>query len=70
MRQPEFAARVSELVAQRRLPVEVPGLLATRREQEWPRGVVLTDDYAPFDILVGSGIPESGPLALGLLMSQ
>lgn len=70
MRQPEFATRVGELVAQRRLPDEVSGLLATRREQEWPRGVVLTDDYAPFDILVGSGIPESGPLAMGVSTSQ
>ena len=69
MRQPEFAARVSELVAQRRLPVQLPELLATRREREWPRGVVLTDDYAPFDILMGSGIPESGPVAMGLSTS-
>jgi len=70
MRQPEFAARVSELVAQCRLPVELPELLATRREREWPRGVVFTDDYAPFDILMGSGIPESGPVAMGLSTSQ
>ncbi|MGH7206150.1 MAG: fused MFS/spermidine synthase [Nitrospiraceae bacterium] len=70
MRQPEFAAGVSELVAQRRLPVEVPELLATRREQEWPKGVVLTDDYAPFDILMGSGVPERGPVAMGLSISQ
>ena len=69
MRQPEFAARVSELVAQRRLPVQLPELLATRREREWPRGVVFTDDYAPFDILMGSGIPESGPVAMGLSTS-
>jgi len=70
MRQPEFAARVSELVAQRRLPVQLPELLATRREREWPRGVVFTDDYAPFDILMGSGIAESRPVAMGLSTSQ
>ncbi len=53
MSQPEFAAHVSSLIEQRRLPVEVNGLLTSQRKAEWPRGVVLTDDYAPYDLLVG-----------------
>jgi spermidine synthase len=51
----EFRARVEALVAQGRLPIELPDLLATRIEQEWPPGVVLTDDYAPYDLLMGKG---------------
>jgi spermidine synthase len=62
VRQPEFPALVERLVAERRLPFELPALLATRREQDWPPGVVLTDDYAPFDLLMGRGEADSsGP---------
>jgi spermidine synthase len=64
MRQPEFTLRVNDLLAQRRLPMELPGLLATRREHEWPPGIVLTDDFSPFDLLIGSGTVETGPPAL------
>lgn len=60
VRQPEFSALVGGLVAQRRLPFELPALLATRREQDWPPGVVLTDDYAPFDLLMGPSEAEVG----------
>jgi spermidine synthase len=63
IRQPEFTARVAELVAQRRMPSEVPGLLATRRDRDWPQGVVLTDDYAPFDLLMGGEMTDGGPPA-------
>jgi spermidine synthase len=60
MSQPEFAVRVSSLMEQRRLPVEVNGLLTSQRKTEWPRGVVLTDDYAPYDLLVG----QNGSMAI------
>jgi len=70
MRQPEFATRVNELVAERRLPMELPGLLASRREHAWPPGIVLTDDFSPFDLLMGSGTVESGPLSLTPPMNQ
>lgn len=66
MRQPQFTARVNNLVAQRRLPMELPGLLASRREREWPPGIVLTDDFSPFDLLVGTGTIDSGPPAFVL----
>ncbi|MES4785245.1 MAG: hypothetical protein C4294_04865 [Nitrospiraceae bacterium] len=58
MRQSEFVDRVSELAAEHRLPVEAQALLATRRESNWPRGVVLTDDYAPYDLLIGQGVSD------------
>jgi spermidine synthase len=64
IRHPEFAERVSTMIAQRRLPFEVQGLLNARREREWPQGVVLTDDYAPFDLLMGGSDP-SGQMASG-----
>jgi len=58
LRQPEFLTKVQQLIAQRRLPDSVPGLLAFRRLHAWPRGIVLTDDYAPFDLLMGGGAGE------------
>ncbi|MEW6543706.1 MAG: fused MFS/spermidine synthase [Nitrospirota bacterium] len=55
LRQPSFAARVAQLIEQHRMPKEVPDLLLSRRDEEWQPGVVLTDDYAPFDLLIGRG---------------
>ena len=55
MRPADLGAKVEALLAQGRLPFEARELLATRIEQEWPAGVVLTDDYAPFDLLIGRG---------------
>jgi len=57
-------------VAQRRMPSEVPGLLATRRDRDWPQGVILTDDYAPFDLLMGGGMTDDGPPAMAPLQSR
>ena len=51
----DFVDATDALLAQRRLPVEVEELLATRIEQDWPAGIVLTDDYAPYDLLIGRG---------------
>lgn len=61
--QPAFSARMASLVAQRRLPFEVPGLLGSPRNLSASPGVVLTDDYAPFDLLVGRAarLPENLP---------
>ena len=55
MQPADFTAKVEALLAQGRLPVEVRELLTTRIAQDWPAGVVLTDDYAPFDLLIGRG---------------
>jgi spermidine synthase len=55
----DFRHRLDELVMMRRLPIELPGLLGSRLPDDWRTGVVLTDDYAPFDLLMGSTDAES-----------
>jgi hypothetical protein len=54
---------VNNLVAQQRLPTEAIALLDTHRTQPWEPGVVLTDDYAPYDLLIGSTVQEVQPEA-------
>jgi spermidine synthase len=58
-----IVASVNNLVAQQRLPIEAIALLDTRRTQPWEPGVVLTDDYAPYDLLIGSTVQEVQPEA-------
>ncbi|MGQ0810535.1 MAG: fused MFS/spermidine synthase [Nitrospiraceae bacterium] len=58
----EFANLVGELVSHQRLPYEAQTLLAsTRRDTSSSGSIALTDDFAPFDLLVGSGVGEAGP---------
>jgi len=33
--------------------METIALLSTRRTEPWPPGVVLSDDFAPYDLLLG-----------------
>ncbi|WP_447600889.1 fused MFS/spermidine synthase [Nitrospira sp. Nam80] len=54
----EFILRVQSLVQARRLPPEAISLLASHRTNPWPPGLILTDDFAPYDLLVGSVVPE------------
>jgi spermidine synthase len=56
-------ANVSRLVGQQRLPFEVIALLNTHRTQPWEPGVVLTDNYAPYDLLIGAAVQEGQPEA-------
>ncbi|THJ22840.1 MAG: hypothetical protein CAF45_009535 [Nitrospira sp. CG24E] len=56
-----IATDVHRLIEQQRLPFEVMDLLGTRRTQPWEAGLVLTDDHAPFDLLIGSTIHEAQP---------
>jgi spermidine synthase len=58
-----IVANVNNLVAQQRLPPEAIALLHTHRTQPWEPGVVLTDDYAPYDLLIGSTVQEVQPEA-------
>lgn len=51
--------RVNRLVERQRLPFEALALLAAHRSQPWEAGVVLTDDYAPYDLLIGSAVQEA-----------
>ena len=56
-----MVTNVNKLVEQQRLPFESVALLATHRAQQWGAGVELTDDYAPYDLLIGSAVQEGQP---------
>ena len=56
-----MAANVNRLVEHRRLPFEALALLAGQRTRPWEAGVVLTDNYAPYDLLIGSRAQETRP---------
>jgi len=58
-----IVANVNRLVEQQRLPFEAIALLGAHRTQPWEAGVVLTDDYAPYDLLIGSTVQEVQPEA-------
>ena len=53
-----FVAKVTEMAMNRQLPGEAVALLTTHRTDPWPRGFELTDDFAPYDVLVGKDISE------------
>lgn len=57
----EIVERITESVSKNRLPPEALPLIGSRREQSWPAGMTLTDDYAPFDLLMGSSVAEFHP---------
>jgi spermidine synthase len=57
----ETIRAIGQLVANQRLPPEILALLSTRRDSPWPPGMTLTDDYAPYDLLVGSGSHDGQP---------
>jgi hypothetical protein len=48
-----LVAKVTELAMNQRLPMETIALLSTRRTEPWPPGLTLTDDFAPYDLLIG-----------------
>ena len=56
-----IVTNVKRLVEQQRLPFEAIALLGTHRTQPWEAGLVLTDDHAPFDLLIGSTVQEVQP---------
>jgi spermidine synthase len=60
---PATVAKVNALVEQQRLPFEAIALLDTHRKEPWEAGVVLTDNYAPYDLLIGSTVHEVLPEA-------
>jgi len=57
----DFVTKVAHMVEQQRLPPEALALLHTRRTKPWESGAVLTDDFAPYDLLIGSEIKEDRP---------
>ncbi|MDR4471103.1 MAG: hypothetical protein MRJ92_00120 [Nitrospira sp.] len=57
----EFVQRIQSQVEARRLPLEAVSLLAARRTTPWSPGLQLTDDYTPYDLLIGSHAVEMAP---------
>jgi len=55
MRSPEFANATIELLNQGKMPHEVFAFLTSAESPHWQPGLILTDDFSPFDILLGSG---------------
>jgi hypothetical protein len=53
----QFVVHVTELAMKGRLPQETIALLSTRRIKPWPSGTELTDDFAPYDLLIGRELP-------------
>jgi len=49
----DFVRKVTETAMNRQLPIEAIALLRTRRTEPWPPGMELTDDFAPYDLLIG-----------------
>ncbi|MCS6897628.1 MAG: fused MFS/spermidine synthase [Nitrospira sp.] len=49
----ELVTKISRMAMERRVPIEAVALLGTRRTEPWPAGIELTDDFAPYDLLIG-----------------
>jgi len=58
-----IVTNVNRMVEQQRLPFETIALLSSHRTQPWEAGVMLTDNYAPYDLLIGSTAQEGQPEA-------
>jgi spermidine synthase len=58
-------SKVSEMAMNQQLPIEAIGLLSSRRIEPWLPGYELTDDFAPYDLLIGREMvrAETGPTA-------
>ena len=51
----EFAVATMILLNQGKMPPEVLPFLNSAKAPDWNPGLILTDDFSPFDILQGSG---------------
>jgi hypothetical protein len=47
-----FIEKVTAMAMNRQLPSEAVALLGSHRTDPWPRGFELTDDFAPYDVLI------------------
>ena len=56
--QDAFIQKVTEMALNQQLPGEAVALLNTHRSEPWPKGLELTDDFAPYDVLVGKDVAE------------
>ena len=53
-----FIEKVTEMAVSQQLPGEAVALLNTRRSDPWPQGFELTDDFAPYDVLIGKDVAD------------
>lgn len=53
----QIVAQVTETAMDQQIPTEAIALLHSHRTEPWPPGVELTDDFAPYDLLIGGEGP-------------
>jgi spermidine synthase len=53
-----FSAKVAEMAMNQQLPREALALLGSHRKEPWARGFELTDDFAPYDLLIGRDVVQ------------
>ncbi len=54
-----FVEKISAMALNQQLPMETIALLGTRRRTPWSSGFELTDDFAPYDLLIGRDVPHA-----------
>ncbi len=54
-------AKIAEMAMNRQLPIEAIALLNSRRADPWPAGFELSDDFAPYDLLIGREASAAQP---------
>ncbi len=59
MGKPSFTAKLEKLINENRLPFQALELMNSRVTTPWGKGLILTDDYAPYDLLVGHEFPKN-----------
>jgi len=53
-----FIEKVTGMAMNQQLPSEAVALLNTHRTNPWPMGFELTDDFAPYDVLIGRDVSD------------
>lgn len=54
-----FAVKVEDLIREKLLPEQALELMSSRVTTSWGQGLILTDDYAPYDLLIGRDFPDN-----------
>ncbi|HSA61834.1 MAG TPA: fused MFS/spermidine synthase, partial [Nitrospiraceae bacterium] len=54
-------AKIVKMAMNRQLPIEAIALLNSRRADPWPAGFELSDDFAPYDLLIGREASAAQP---------
>lgn len=54
-----LATKVAEMAMNQQLPKEAIALMSARRAEPWAPGFELTDDFAPYDLLIGREVVQA-----------